>query len=226
MSLNTIIKGFSGELRSRLAQDFFLDDKEYHSFNNVIIETTNGSTQIDHIIVSKYGIFVVETKNKNGWIFGGRDWKRWTQVIFSNKYQFQNPLLQNYKHTKSLAELLRLEESKIHSVIVFWGDCTFKTQMPENVLNNEYTPYIKSKKQVLLSDYEVNNFATMLSILKKHTPVFSGLQHVNDLKKRYASTKICPKCGGMLVEKTARITNEKFLGCQKYPYCHYTKRIE
>jgi hypothetical protein len=47
----------------------WLDSEIYHSINNVTIPTANGTTLIDHIIVSKYGIFVVETKNIKGWIY-------------------------------------------------------------------------------------------------------------------------------------------------------------
>lgn len=43
---------------------------EYHLFNDVYICFNDRSVQIDHIVVSKYGIFVIETKNIKGWIFG------------------------------------------------------------------------------------------------------------------------------------------------------------
>ena len=98
-----------------------------------MLPTEDGSTQIDHIIVSQYGIFVVETKNMKGWIFGGEHQKMWTQSIFKHKSKFQNPLHQNYKHIKTLERVLNIESDKLFSVIVFVGDATFKAQMPANV---------------------------------------------------------------------------------------------
>jgi len=70
MSLLSLIKGWFGETQSAVAHALFLDDKIYHSINNVTIPTANGTTQIDHVIVSRFGLFVVETKNMKGWIFG------------------------------------------------------------------------------------------------------------------------------------------------------------
>lgn len=70
MSLKSSMKGWFGEVQGTLAKKIFLDANVYVDVNNVTIPTQNGTTQIDHIIVSRYGIFVVETKNMSGWIFG------------------------------------------------------------------------------------------------------------------------------------------------------------
>ena len=48
-----------------------LPKDQYKVLNNVTIPTPKGSSQIDHLVVSIYGIFVIETKNYNGWIYGG-----------------------------------------------------------------------------------------------------------------------------------------------------------
>lgn len=50
-----------------------LPKEEYKVLNNVMLATSKGTTQIDHIILSIYGIFVIETKNYNGWIYGGEE---------------------------------------------------------------------------------------------------------------------------------------------------------
>jgi len=78
-----------------------------------------------------------------GWIYGDEKQAQWTQVLYGNKYRFQNPLLQNCRHTKALAEFLGIEHSKIHSVVMFWNECEFKTPMPPNVLDRGYTAHIK-----------------------------------------------------------------------------------
>jgi hypothetical protein len=69
MSLKSIIKGWIDEAQVTIAKKIFLDKEFYTDVNNVTIPSTNGTTQIDHIIVSPYGIFVVETKNMDGWIY-------------------------------------------------------------------------------------------------------------------------------------------------------------
>ena len=70
MSLVSSFKGWVGELQGSLAAKMRLDSEIYHSINNVTIPTAKGTTQIDHVIVSKYGIFVAEAKNIKGWIYG------------------------------------------------------------------------------------------------------------------------------------------------------------
>jgi restriction system protein len=224
VAFEAIIKGFTGELRTRLAQHLFLDER-YHSFNNIIIPSGSVTTQIDHVIVSIFGIFVIETKNRDGWIFGNEREPEWTQDIFGKKYRFQNPLHQNYRHTASLAEYLQVDPGKIQSVIVFWGNCQFKTKMPDNVLCNSCTGYIKSKKEIVLSDGEVAAICEKLGQAKDDMGILSGWLHSRAVKKRFESTKECPKCGGRLVERKGRQSRQKFLGCSNYPICKYTKEI-
>lgn len=126
-------KGKLGEFMVNAMIKIFLDKDEYRLIKDVTLPTDDGTTQIDHIIVSKYGIFVIETKNMRGWIFGSAKQATWTQKLFQQSYKFQNPLRQNYKHTKTLAANLGINEKLIHSVIVFVGDSAFKSKMPPNV---------------------------------------------------------------------------------------------
>jgi len=229
ISLQALFKGWMGELGTDISQKLLLDFNEYHCFNNALVKGASRDTQIDHIIVSKYGIFVVETKNRSGWIFGGADDSHWTQVLYNKKIRFQNPLHQNKLHTKSIAYFLEIDHSKIHSVVIFWGD-TFKNKMPENVITwREYTRYIKSKKKILFTNEEVDKICSQLQKLKDETPLFSGLRHAKSLQDRYNSTSICPKCGGKLVERVAQKgpkSGKKFLGCENYPRCRYTKQLD
>jgi len=124
-----------------------LDKNVYRRVDNVIVNTPNGTTQIDHVLVSVYGIFIIETKNIKGWIFGEANSDRWIQVIYGKKRQFQNPLKQNYRHTKCLSEYLKLDHDLFKPIIFFIGDCEFKTDMPSNVLNGGLIPYIKDFRQ-------------------------------------------------------------------------------
>lgn len=149
-------KGKFGEFLVNLSARWFLDKSRYHLLKNVTLPTEDGTTQIDHVLVSEFGVFVVETKNMKGWIFGGLHQRFWTQKIYRSNHKFQNPLHQNYKHVKTLQALLGLGDHQIHSVVVFVGDSTFKTSMPENVTQGlGYVRYIKSKTDPLLSPEQV-----------------------------------------------------------------------
>lgn len=154
-----------GELSVNIAAKILLDKNTYHLLKNVTLPTETGTTQIDHIIVSKYGIFVIETKNMKGWIFGGEYDKTWTQIIFRKKTKFQNPLHQNHLHTATLEKLFEIDPGKIFPLIVFVGDSKFKTSMPDHVTYCKgYIRYIKSKTDLLLSETEVN---TVLAKIKE-----------------------------------------------------------
>jgi hypothetical protein len=146
-------KGFAGEMLVHISAKIHLNREKYHILRNVTLPTADGTTRIDHIIVSEYGVFVIETKNMKGWIFGGAHQKTWTQKIFKYMNEFQNPLHQNCKHVETLKSILELNDQQIFSIVVFVGSSTFKTEMPDNVINRpELIRYIKSKdQQVILS---------------------------------------------------------------------------
>ncbi len=91
------MKGVLDELQVNLAAKFFLDKEIYTLFKNVTLPTESGTTQIDHVIASRYDVFVfvIETKNMKGWIFSSAQQKTWTQKIYRHTSTFQNPLHQN-----------------------------------------------------------------------------------------------------------------------------------
>lgn len=227
-------KGVAGEFIINLSAKLFLDKENYHLIKNVTLPTEDGSTQIDHIIVSKYGVFVVETKNMKGWIFGSPNQKTWTQKIYKHTSKFQNPLHQNYKHTKTLESLLGLNDQQIHSVIVFIGDSTFKTDMPENVTyGGGYLRFIKSKTEHVLNESEVLEITRNIE-RGRLVPSFktnrAHVAHINDIikEKENGSAKECPKCGSsMVIRETKKGQNigKKFWGCSNFPKCRYLAEI-
>ena len=181
--IKTWYKGWDGELTVRLGQWLFLDKKTYHVFNNVTLPLFGGgTTQIDHIIVSIYGIFVVETKNMKGLIYGNAKDPTWTQIVFIKRYPFQNPLRQNYKHIKTISEILKIPEDKFHSIILFIGDGKLKTNMPENVLSKDYTKYIKSKTEKILTEKEVSNIMDGIKAYKLPSSFKTKRKHIRYVK--------------------------------------------
>ena len=220
-------KGIVGEFLVNTSSKIKLNKNKYHLIKNVTLPTEDGTTQIDHIIVSEYGIFVVETKNMKGWIFGNERQKYWTQKIYKNTSKFQNPLHQNYKHIKTIQNALGIDQDKIFSVIVFAGDSEFKTKMPENVRQGiGYIDYIKSKIKKILSKDEVSKIISQIEsgrLSKSFKTHREHVQHVKDIIDK--KSKQCPRCGGELVLRTAKKgnnTGSQFYGCSNYPKCRYT----
>lgn len=229
MSLKSLFKGWVGEVQGTIAKKIFMDAAIYTDINNVTIPTANGTTQIDHVIVSRYGIFVVETKNMDGWIFGDEKNPQWTQSLFGKKFKFQNPLHQNYRHTKALSDFLGIDHDKIFSVVMFWGEGEFKTPMPPNVMRSGYISYIKSKTDVLFDDADVPQIVSAIREGMLPKTWATRRQHVADLKERFDSTTTCPKCSSPLVLRTAKSganAGAQFYGCSKFPACRYVGKVE
>ncbi len=223
--IKSFLKGWIGEKSTQLGMWVGLDDSIYFRSHNIIIPTNNGTTQIDHVIISKFGVFVIETKNYAGWIFGDKNQNRWTQVLFNVKNQFQNPLHQNYKHTKSLAAALGVGHEKFHSIVYFVGDSIFKTQMPANVLNGRLSSYIKTFDKIIFSQDQLNFLCNKIQSFKDN-PISTKKEHRVDLKERLNDKLNCPKCNSKLVlriAKQGKNIGQEFFGCSNYPKCRYTK---
>ena len=224
-----LFKGILGELIIRLIARLTLPKTTYHPIHNVTLATADGTTQIDHLFISRFGIFVVETKNMKGWIFGSERQAQWTQKIYKKSYQFQNPIRQNYKHVKAIEETLKTPPENIHSVIVFVGDNTFKTPMPENVTRGVgYIRYIRSFNEQIYSESEVQQLISAIETLRLNPSRETHKQHLESLKKRHtlATEKSCPKCGKAMVLRTAKRgknIGQQFWGCSDYPSCKSTQ---
>ena len=241
-------KGKLGEFTVNVGSWLFLDKSTYHRIKNVTLPTEDGTTQIDHIVVSRYGIFVTETKNMSGAIYGGEHQPRWTQAFGpKNKFKFQNPLHQNYKHTRTLAGILGVPDNVIKPIVMFIGDAKLKTkdELPPNVLDSGYTSYIRSHQDVVLDDAEVQRVLAMIEE-NRLTPSFkTDREHVRHVKEIVAGKQAkpssptrprpgddtdpaaikpptCPKCGRTMVLRTAtrgKNAGNSFWGCPGYPKC-------
>jgi hypothetical protein len=225
-------KGVLGEWQVNLLIKFFLNKNEYHLIKNVTLPTENGTTQIDHIIVSKCGVFVVETKNMKGWIFGSAKQKQWTQKIFKHTSKFQNPLHQNYKHVKTLEECLSTKNDCIFSVIIFIGDSTFKTKMPDNVrFARGGIEYIKSKRDIAFSNDEVADMIEQIESGRLERSFKTNRQHVKHVKeivKEKSDIKCCSRCNAEMVLRKAtkgKNAGNKFWGCSAFPKCRNVVEI-
>jgi restriction system protein len=223
-----VVKGWFGEAQGALAKHLLLDKEIYTTLNNVTIPTANGTTQIDHIVVSRHGIFVIETKNMKGWIFGDEKSAQWTQNVFGRRYPFQNPLHQNYRHIHALAEFLQLPDDRFHSVVMFWGNAELKTPLPDNVLTRGYTSYLKRKQAVLFSDDEVKAIVEAVQSGMLPKTLATHREHVASLKARHESTTTCPRCGNALALRTTKSganAGKQFYGCSTFPACRYMRGL-
>lgn len=176
-------KGYVGELYVRLMARLWLPKKTYRAVHNVTLPTDDGTTQIDHVILSPFGIFVLETKNRKGWIYGSENDARWTRTVFKKSFTFQNPLRQNAKHVKALEAALHTPPGTVHSIIAFVGDSTFKTPMPANVTRRaRFIRYIKSFRARVFTEAEVQALLERLETVRLAPTVATHREYVRNVR--------------------------------------------
>lgn len=157
---------------------------------NCYIPKYNGeTTEIDIIAITENGVWVIENKNYNGWIFGDAYSKKWCQTLHKNKFFFYNPIWQNKNHIKYLTTVLNtIPESYFKSIIVFNRAEIKKVSLPDNSTYvfdiNQFKNFLKEPHLNLLSPEQIN------SIYEKLLPytVVSKEQknaHIDNINRRY-----------------------------------------
>ena len=205
-----------------------LPSEEYRVLNDVLISSGSGSSQIDHIVISIYGIFVIETKNYKGWIHGNEGSEYWIQSIYKEKTKFGNPIKQNGAHVYALRRALSaFEHAEYYPIVVFAGSAKLKNvsskipviydyQLVQTIMEHRETPQ--------LSVAQVNAIVDKLKsimIQDKESHINHVKNHIWDKKTEVKAT-VCPRCGGSLVIRDGRYG--KFYGCSSYPKCTYTQK--
>lgn len=217
------IRGRRGE--KRISSILSSLPERYILYNDVYLEMKGRSVQIDHVIISRYGVFVIETKNYTGWIYGTDQSEYWTKNMYGNRYQFRNPLKQNYSHVKSLQLLLRIPESRFIPIVVFLNGATLKCDTTGNVIYpDQLKQTILGYSTIVFSENEVEGISTALSeacIMKKNRKREHIHKVKKDVDKKYAliASGICPRCKGKLILRKGRYG--EFWGCSNYPQCNF-----
>ncbi|WP_105190204.1 nuclease-related domain-containing protein [Pseudoalteromonas sp. T1lg48] len=157
-------------------------------YENLLLRTENGEfTEVDHLLVSPFGIFVIESKNYSGWIFGNERQAKWTQRTLRYKSQFMNPLRQNYKHCLAVQSFLGVKEG-IESLVVFNDKATFKTDMPKNVVMlSNMNDYINGFTEPKFSKAQLAEFNVLLSMREESTTAEDYKAHIQQVKARHES---------------------------------------
>jgi len=204
-----------------------LPKNKYIVFNDIMIKDEKGTNQIDHLVLSKFGIFVIEMKNYYGLIKGKEFDNKWCQYLGKNKSYFINPIHQNYGHIKSLSNLLKLDDKYFISVICFSNQAKIDVKSSSIVtqvdfLDNEILKYNEN-----IVDSDIKELANVI-IDNNIEDKKSRKQHVEDIRikvnnaRELENNMICPKCGNKLTERIGKYG--KFIGCSNYPKCKYIKK--
>lgn len=231
-SVKDLESTYTGKYGEYLTQEYLNRtlSGNYKIIKNVCIPSGNKFTELDMILIHEKGIFVFESKNYSGWIFGNEDDEKWCQTFPSgDKYLFYNPIKQNEGHCNALSKVINIKKEKIRSYIVFSERCTLK-KVPKN---NEKFLICKRSNLPMMLKLELDNrvniynnsqlewFFETLTSYKKYENKSVHQKYV----KMYKEGNICPKCGRKLVVRKGRYNRDDFIGCSGYPNCNFTRKI-
>lgn len=222
------IKGALGEFKVDVTLNFLGSD--YEVLNNVLIKCSSGNTsQIDHIVLSEYGIFVIETKNYKGWIFGNEKAEYWTQIIYKKRNSFRNPVKQNWAHIYALKNVLaEFPTVRYYPIVVFAGMATLKSiesSVPVIYSNMLRRTIKNSSCEKCISKEDLIGIRALLESIQLNDKG-SKKYHVQSVKQNVIEKKvkienlICPRCNGAL--KLRKGKYGQFYGCSNYPNCKFT----
>ncbi len=224
-------KGEFGEFASEyVLNNMALTDLSYiRTIHNVYLDNNGMTTEIDVIAITEKGIFVLESKNYSGWIFGSYDSQKWTQSLQNGeKNTFYNPIKQNEAHIKKLAKFLVLSPQCFRSYIVFSNRCELK-KVPNGI---ERIRVIQREQLLWCMKDELKNGMNIFSqgdvdaIYNKLQPLtqktlYEKQQHVEEVRN-LQSGNVCPFCKKELVLRHGQWGD--FYGCSGYPKCKFTRK--
>lgn len=184
--MNNQFAGWMGEKATAWGLSQSLDPGVYRRIDDLIVPNgRGGTTQIDHVIISVFGIFVLEVKNRNGLIVGSPNDSIWRQISGNHTYEFQNPIKQNDRHIAALSQLLRFRPLFFHSIIFFCGQVKLRSKMPFHVRTDGVVTFIRTKSAEILWPDEVQYAHDRLIAcktdrnltLERHLRYVSNLSH-------------------------------------------------
>jgi hypothetical protein len=163
----------------------------YKVMNNVLLEyEPNIYSQMDHLVISSFGIFVIESKNYSGYIFGKAQDNDWSQVLYGKNnekktFHMPNPIKQNISHIKALQKVLTKFPIFYHNIVVFTGNCKIeRTEGSTPVVHvMKLLETIRDLSQIqYLNNEQVTEIFSIINNLNKPEMISDHINRVNKFK--------------------------------------------
>ncbi len=156
--------------------------------NDLLLPTSNGRTsQIDHVLISTRGIFVIETKNHAGRISGGEHAQYWQQHLSSQSRTLYNPLLQNRSHLRAIRRLLpKLDAELFSTMVVFTEAWRLDIKAEEIIKERRFLPDRHIKRTLIPEERQKKRWWCPWKevVLDDHKMVLRIDGLLNEIKRR------------------------------------------
>lgn len=222
------------ERRGRIGEEYVhevleraISGSEAKLISDYMFQGETISVQIDHIVISRNGVYVIETKNYSGYIYGNEEDKQWTQVLANGhtRNKIRNPIKQNKGHIYQLSKILP-KGTPFHNIVVMVQgnihNITAEGVMSPEDLSREIN-FSNSSKSLTSAQIEKTYDILLKRAINEEG---SNEQHVLEINKMLADVdkNICPRCKGELVIREGKYG--KFYGCSNFPKCTFKKKFE
>lgn len=174
ITATAFFKDHFGEMRV-LSSLRGLDPAHYHHLHNLHLPhpTTPGTIEIEHVVVSQTGIFVIETTRHQGGISSNEHPPKWVQWFRHQRSHFQNPLQRNQLVIDALAQVLSLPDTAFHPAQVLLRDLDLKPTVPGILLHDSLIPWVRQRKEILLDPHSVTRAISSLEGYQHRHPTIA-----------------------------------------------------
>ncbi len=187
-----------------------LPKDKYIIMDNLLLKYKDYTHQIDYLILSRYGIFVIEMKNYSGTIIGDEYKDNWLNIMGKKKHYFLNPIYQNHGHIKVLESLFKLNGDIYRPIVCFSDKVDIQVTSKKDIVDLDNLVNCIEKYKKVVNYYNIDELKEIIDNLDLHKK--SG---------KTSDNMTCPKCGNRLVVRNGEYG--EFLGCSNYPNCKYTR---
>lgn len=215
-------RGWLGEFYVRLVIGKTKPGVKYVINDCRIRVSEDKTSQIDHIVVNANGVFVIETKNYSGRIYGQENQQEWTQVLNYGKVKnkLYNPIKQNKTHVYHISKVIGADIPIISAVVFVQGNTRYISA--DGVYNLGGLKRMIRKGNAELTAEQMQDIYDKLSAADDKT--ITASEHIHNIRnlQNNVANDICPRCGKKLVVRYGK--NGSFMGCEGYPQCRFTKK--
>ena len=194
---------------------------EYKVLSDVMLYINNKITITDYIIVSIYGIFVIEAKEYKGKITGDRYGKYWDRI--DKKDSYINPINQNNVIIKILSNLLNIEETKFINIVCILNDNKkIDIKNDGEIIDKELVidKILSYKEKIIDNPDELYMIVSKNNVVNEQIrkKYYKILKNMKDDFGKY----VCPRCGNRLIKKNSLLG--AYFVCLNYPKCKYKRK--
>jgi hypothetical protein len=164
-------RGDIAESRVRRLLASGLEKSRYTLINDLVVPSGGGTTRIDHVVVSKFGIFVIDSCYVRGWISGTAVQAQWRQHRWHGATRFDNPVHRNRLQVEALQRLMDYPASVFVPLVVLVGQKGFKSPPPQNVVGaDRLLAFIRKKSRHELNAEQADRALQKIDAVRLSSP--------------------------------------------------------